>query len=551
MNHWTHANHQLIAKAIGELHFEEILSPVAENGAWKVELKSGVTYHFQGRMGSWGHLWVQTEGLKRSSAQGTELELSAGQFFIDTRAETGMSDITLATFIEEMNNTLYCDTQLLQQETLTAREMTQLADVKLQQRLPGHPKLLLNKGRMGWSAEDLKRYSPESGESFQLHWILVHDSKLVGSETVATERQDGYRLMPVHPWQWDNVIAQQFQSEIAQKMIISLGVSGDFYSPQTSLRTLSNVDHPTKPDLKLPLSILNTSCVRGLPQKYLSITPELSQVLTRLLQEDALLQNVSVLNELSAWGYQHPLFHQVAGASYRYHEQLGAVWRESVSAKLQSGEQAVLSASLFHRDSQGVTMLTAFAQEAGISVEAWLQAYARQVILPLYHLQLKYGIGVVAHGQNIVVRLKQGTPVGLILKDFHGDLRLSSAHQSLHQSLFPQIVPHLTQLPPEHLIHDLITGHFITTFRFIAGALEDSKVLSEARAHQILAKEIETYQKQHAELVKPHTNLLAKIFPKVLVNKVRFKIGYGDNAERPLPMLGQELINPFFRELHS
>lgn len=551
MNLWTHANHQLIAKAIGELHFEEVLSPVAENGAWKVELKSGVTYRFQGRMGSWGHLWVQTEGLTRTSIHGTDIELSAGQFFIDTCAETGMSEITLATFLEEMNNTLYSDVQLLQQKALSAREMTQLTDVKLQQRLPGHPKLLLNKGRMGWSAEDLKRYSPESGETFQLHWILVQPSKLVGSETVATKLEDNYRLMPVHPWQWDNVITQQFQSEIAQKMIISLGVQGDHYSPQTSLRTLSNVDHPTKPDLKLPLSILNTSCVRGLPQKYLSITPELSRVLTRLLQEDQVLKNVSVLNELSAWGYQHPLFHQVAGASYRYHEQLGAVWRESVAAKLQPDEQAVLSATLFHRDSQGVTMLAAFAEQAGMSVETWLQAYARQVILPLYHLQLKYGIGVVAHGQNIVARLHKGKPVGLILKDFHGDLRLSSAHKSLHEGLFPQIVPHLTQLPPEHLIHDLITGHFITTFRFIAGALENSGVLSEARAHQIVAREIENYQNQYAELVTPQTNLLAKIFPKVLVNKVRFKIGYGDNAERPLPILGQELINPFFRELHS
>jgi aerobactin synthase len=32
--------------------------------------------------------------------------------------------------------------------------------------------------------------------------------------------------------------------------------------------------------------------------------------------------------------------------------------------------------------------------------------------------------------------------------------------------------------------------------------------------------------------------------PRVLVNKVRFKIGYADSHERPVPMVGDELLNP-------
>lgn len=563
MSHWQTVNDRLLAKAISELHFEEVLSPVSlGNNRYRLPLQKGATYLFDGRMSAWGHLWVKADSISRTDGK----PISAAQFFIDSQPETQMSDITLATFLEELNDTLYSDLKMLESHHVTVAELALLGGEEVQHFLNGHPKLLLNKGRMGWGADDLARYSPEAKPRFQLRWILVNKKQLRGEVTSIFEAlEQSFRgdekeqmrlriepylathdLMPVHPWQWENIIKLQFQGELQNKNLIDLGIGGDFYSPQISIRTLSNVVRPLKNDIKLPLSILNTSCVRGLPQKYLPITPVLSRKLVGLCQTDKLLKSarVDVLSEVKAIGYIHPHFHQVDGAAYRYHEHLGAVWRESAESKLLENEKTVLAASLFYQDAEGKTLIDAFVAKSNKTISEWLTLYARHVIIPLYHLQLAYGVGLVAHGQNVVVRLKNFVPAGLFLKDFHGDLRLSTTHHQIHQKHFSEVADYLTHLPPEHLIHDLITGHFITVLRFLGGALEDAGSIKEKEFYQILAAEIKSYQKNHSTLVKKETDILAPKFQRVLVNRVRFKIGYGDNAERPLPILGSLLKNP-------
>ena len=565
MSLWSDLNRQLVAKAMSELLFEEVLSATALGAdQYSLTLASNVVYQFRARTSAWQHLWVDAESLCRSPSQ----EVSAGQFFIDSLHETQMSEITLGTFLEEMNNTLYSDVRLRERAQASAEEMITWGDTRIQQALPGHPKLLLNKGRMGWGAQDLAHFAPEAQAHFKLRWILVRRELIHQTSGDSFSRQDviqssfhgearariedelneypasQWELLPVHPWQWDQVIALQFQSELQKMNIIDLGFRGDSYTPLVSLRTLANLSRPVEVDLKLPLTILNTSSVRGLPQRYFPITLELSQKLQALCLSDNLLAHVEVLSEVKATGVRNPLHHQLPGTTYRYHEQLGAVWRESTMSKLKSDEQAFLVAALFHQDPQGQTLLAALAQKSRVSVSTWLTQYARVVIVPLYHLQLKYGIGVVAHGQNIVLKTTRGLPSGLLLKDFHGDLRLSSAHAEAHSKHFANISDALIQLPPEHLIHDLVTGHFITVLRFMARALHESGALTETSFYQIIGAEIAQYQKQHSELVTPATDILAPSFQRVLINKVRFKIGYSDSAERPLPMLGSELINP-------
>lgn len=573
MTPWTQVNHNLLAKSLSELHFEEVLTlNCLSSNHFETKLKSGVSYSFQGRMSAWGHVWVEASSLKRSYNGKIETELSAGQFFLDSQLETQMSDITLGTFIEEMNNTLYSDLKSLKNNK-TSAELSLLDGEHLQQNLNGHPKLLLNKGRMGWGENDLKAYGPENQNTFKLRWLLAKKEYLTGSmeahwnlnlaidesfqgEDLAhlkvkfdtVKSLDDFILLPVHPWQWDQVISLQFRSELESGALIDLGILGDQYSPQVSLRTLWNVDRPHKTDLKLPLTILNTSCVRGLPQNYLTITPKLSERLKTLFTEDNFLKNknIGLLAERSAWGYQHPLFHKIAGASYRYHEHLGAVWRESLQSKLKDSEQGILTAALFHTDSSGKTLFESYLEKSGLEVRQWLKLYAEHVILPLYHLQLAYGLGLVAHGQNVVVKLHQGKPCGLFLKDFHGDLRLSSSHKKQHAFL-GDLTEKLTYLPPEHLIHDLVTGHFITVLRFLAGALEQTEVISEKDFYETLSDVILSYQKLHPELITKETDILAPTFKRVLVNRVRFMIGYADDAQRPKPILGSELKNPLFR----
>ncbi len=51
-----------------------------------------------------------------------------------------------------------------------------------------------------------------------------------------------------------------------------------------------------------------------------------------------------------------------------------------------------------------------------------------------------------------------------------------------------------------------------------------------------------------SELCGEDNILLSPEFDRILVNKVRFNIGYSETADRPLPMLGQKLQNPIYTE---
>lgn len=511
MKLWAEINRELVAKVISELLFEEVLTE--HHG--EIITQSGVSWKFIGSKGVWGSMKIWPRSITRN---GQEI-FEASEFFLDIQSETGMSDITLGNFFEEMFNTLLADLHLKEKSmNLKVHELATWNGDKLQQIQTGHPKILLSKGRVGWTASDREKYSPETATPFQLFWISVKDRKI-----------------PVHPWQWDRYISTQFVGEIAKGEIVPLGFDGDYYLPQTSLRTLSNVTRPQEPDIKLPLSILNTSCVRGLPAKYVEIGEAVSQKLHEVCSADEKLRDVKILREKNGFTFKHEAFAKIPGAPYRYQELLGAVWRESAQSKLAGDEKAILTAALFHQDSDGNALIAEYIRRSGRTTEEWLTAFFEVTLKPLLHLQVKYGVGLVAHGQNIVLVLKNDFPTGMILKDFHGDMRLSN---ELPDEAFKEFSDKLTTLPPHYLIHDLITGSLITVHRFISLTMKESMNYPE-----------ETYYRLMASVLKnePGSHMLMRAeFEKLLLNKVRFKIGYGDSDERPLPMLGGPLGNPLY-----
>lgn len=566
---WKTINLQMIAKSLQELTYEQVIQPVrvsacdeSKVGPYELTLSSQVVYRFKAWRGIWTDLKVEANSITRNG-QAAE---SAGQFFIDCQKETGMDDIILANFLEEMHNTLYADVHVLEKNRHTSSaEMVKYSGEKIQTFLKGHPKILLNKGRIGWSAADQDLYGPENAKPVQFYWLAVRktqtleglDSHLTWNEVLAeciSELTDfertlssknleaaDFHFVPVHPWQWERYIKIQYATDLAMGHLHFLGAFGDHYLPQISLRTFSNVTRPGKLDIKLPITILNTSAIRGIPGKYMKQGPALSSALTALCQQDEVLKDVTVLEEKAGLSVVHTMYAQVKEAPYRYHELLGVLWRQSSECHLQSDETAIIAGSLFHRDQYNQSLLGAYAQAAGLDISAWLALYFEKVFIPLYHLQARYGIGLVAHGQNVVIRLKNSTPVGVFLKDFQGDLRLSDDSSSM-----PGF--DLTRLPRHYLIHDLLTGHLVTVLRFISETLQECDTYPEMDFYAGLGKSLKTYLENNPEIKALNyfgkIDLLQDNFHRVLVNKVRFKIGYADSAERPLPILGEDLRNP-------
>lgn len=550
---WYQINHELVAKSISELVYEEVIQVKDMDNHFTLTTSDGARYEFAGIKGIWGSLKIKPETITRNGSD----EIEASNFFLDIQKETGMSDITLGNFFEEMHNSLLADLHLKKEtQNLSVKELALWGGEKLQTVLTGHPKILLSKGRIGWTASHRSLYSPESATPFQLFWIAVKKGELSApfkaelleecfDKNAHTEflkhlasadlSLENFDLMPVHPWQWDRYIETQFVGEISKGFIVPLGLAGDLYRPQTSIRTLSNVSRPHKMDIKLPLSILNTSCIRGLPSRYVTIGEAVSQKLEDVCRSDEKLQNVRILREKGGMVYEHPALKKIKEAPYRYHELLGSVFRESALGKISSDEKAILTAALFHQDDKGDALINEYIRLSGKTFEEWLKAFFEVTLLPLLHLQTEYGIGLVAHGQNIVLILKNNFPSGMILKDFHGDLRLLDKLPAKGEAFFGGFTT-LTRLPSHYLIHDLITGSLVTVHRFISLAMKESTGFSEKKYYNIMTSVISKGPGSE--------HLLRKEFERVLLNKVRFNIGYGDSAERPLPILGNNLKNP-------
>ncbi|MFW2098704.1 IucA/IucC family protein, partial [Acinetobacter sp. ULE_I057] len=85
--------------------------------------------------------------------------------------------------------------------------------------LYGHPFHVTSKANLGFSKEDMKKYSPELGATCQLHYFAVHSSliqKLVSDNNIdqlievdvlkhAQHRLkddfENYEILPTLPWQ--------------------------------------------------------------------------------------------------------------------------------------------------------------------------------------------------------------------------------------------------------------------------------------------------------------------------------------------------------------
>ncbi len=587
---WTDINNELNAKIISELHYEEVIFPDqinANNWIWEVD---GVTWIFKAKQHIWHNIIVEPDTMTRNGVA----NIASATLIKDIAKSIKLDDIILGNLIEEIQQTLYADLIAYQhRDSYSLAQLTALSGIALQAILKGHPKAIANKGRLGWGVNELARYAPEAAQSFQLHYLAIDKSltqigielplpfdKENRSEPVNTQalllaqlmstadkdrllntlnqhcmKSDEYWVIPIHPWQFSQFIVPQFTALFANKSIIDLGVTGDFYQAQQSIRTLSNLTSPTKNDIKLPITILNTSCYRGIPGKYITSGAELSKTINQLCQQDEFLTqcNLQVLQEWAGIHVPQTTQMNIPGTPYRYNEMLGVIFRQSPISLLKAGQEDRLAASLMQTDNEGNSFIAAYIQESKLDVQTWLTRLFDCTVIPLYHLMCQYGIALVSHGQNLTILFEDNIPTGLAIKDFHGDLRLVDLEFE-ELNIFPaHIKQALTRLPANYLLHDLYTGHFVTVLRFVSPYLQAEMGYSETAFYQLLNARIRHYQAQYPNLKARFKlfDLLAPTMERICINRVRFKVGYQDTSERLLPELGTVIKNPLFSEQTS
>lgn len=593
--HWELANRQMVAKMISELAWEQVLTPECDGDGWRLaispvaeaerstsaeSLACGV-WHFRARANLWEQLLIDADSL---AAPFDNTPIDAAEFLLALAPGMGMRDTHLAEHLEDLFNTLRGDCWLIEvHQRLGADEAIALTEVQRQAILDGHPKFLFNKGRRGWGLAALLQYAPEYARPFQLGWLMVRRDRLHASPmaidadelldavlspadkrallaardgkcAVLSESAAAFALMPVHPWQWEQMLAMLHVGDIGAGDMAWLGRFGDHFVAQQSLRTLTNATRPGAFDVKLPLTIMNTSSYRGIPGQYMLAGPAASQWLKARAADDPefLKARLEILAEPASAVLEHRHYGRLSRAPYRFRELCGVIWREGLAPGVKEGEQALLMAELMQCDGRGRAWLAAYIEASGVDGETWLLKMFEATLIPMYHLLCRFGMTIIAHGQNLTLLLQNGLPHRLALKDFQGDLRLVDEDFPEAGDLPEALIEATVRLPPQKLIHDLQTGHFVTLLRFIAPLAPQAGV-SETRFYQLCAKALGTYMARQPELYERFARF-SLFKPRILrlgLNRSKFLHANDSAAARMLPDMDYRIDNPLYHCLDA
>lgn len=323
----------------------------------------------------------------------------------------------------------------------------------------GHPYHPCFKARSGFSDADHLAYGPEAGARFQLHWLLldptVVDQTLPSPETfwlrelgeanwqTLREKATAVRahcnhhiLLPVHPWQLKALKTQPLYDEWQRTdTLTELGAYGDHYVASQSVRTLINADTPDRAHIKTAMAMRNTSALRTLEPHSVCVAPAISNWLTSVLESDPLYGSDLKLTLLKEYAGV------IAGRATPLAGHLAAIWRES-PAGIGMADDAVLPFNaLSLTEADGHPLIDPWVRTFGL--ERWLDQLLRVSVLPIWHLMIAHGIGLEAHGQNLLLQHEAGWPVGLIARDFHESLEYLPALLSR-----PDLVPDLKRIDP-------------------------------------------------------------------------------------------------------
>lgn len=575
---WRRAGRDLMAKMLAELSYEQLLDPVPDgDGSYRVDVDGGIGYTFRARRGAFGSWRVEPSSVRRHPPDGQpDHGAEPLRFLLDAHRTLGLSGDTAGHLARELCATLAADTRLLA-ERHTAAELADLPYAELEGYQTGHPWLIPNKGRLGLSADDTARYAPEARRPLRLPWMAVHHSlahyravegldadRLLAEELDAPTRQrfwaalqdrgaDGaeYHWLPVHPWQWDEIVVPVFAAEVAAGLIMPLGDGPDRYLPQQPIRTFSNIDTPKRRHVKLPLSILNTLVWRGLPTERTLAAPALTSWILGLAERDTFLREetrVVLLGEVASVTVNHPVLERLPGAPYQYLELLGAIWREPITGKLDPEEKARTLACLLQVDAHGRPLVAELIARSGLSPREWLQRLVGALVPPLLHFLYRYGVVFSPHGENtIVVFDADDVPSRLAVKDFVDDVNISDAPLPELADLPAEITDVLLTEPPEMLCQFIQSGLFVGVFRYLGTIAETHLGVSEAEFWAMVRDEVLGYQKRFPELNERFAlfDLLAPDLQRLCLNRNRLLLdGYRDRPERPHAAVHGRVPNP-------
>ncbi|MEV6262042.1 IucA/IucC family siderophore biosynthesis protein [Streptomyces sp. NPDC051784] len=594
---WERAAARLLAKMLGEFAYEEVIEPTqcgrdgaGRSGLYTLRLDDGATLSFHARRGVYGSWRVDPGTIHELAGTGTGESTGVGDgesdgtpfrdplgFLARGRGLLGLDGATLGHLIRELTATLTADVRL-DHTALAAEQLADLSYAELEGHQTGHPWLVANKGRLGFSATDSGRFTPESRSATKLPWIAVstriagfrgvgrvatsddlyaHELSPSVRESFTTALRDrghdpaDYLFLPVHPWQWDEWIVPLFAPAIADGDIVPLHTDGDLRLPQQSIRTFTNVGHPERHTVKLPLSILNTLVWRGLPTERTLAAPAVTAWVQGIRDADSFLRDtcgVILLGEVASVAVEHPLYDHLPEVPYQFKEILGAIWREPLQPRLAPGERARTLASLLHTDPDGRSFTAELVARSGLSPTTWLTRLFASLLPPLLHFLYRYGTVFSPHGENaIVVFDEHDVPVRLAIKDFVDDVNVSSRPLPEHGTMPQDVRDVLLTEDPAFLTQFIHSGLFVGVFRYLSPLCEEQLGVPEGEFWSLVRAEILRHHARFPELKERFEifDMLTPTIERLCLNRNRLHLdGYRDRPQRPHAAVHGVVPNP-------
>ncbi|MDI2127201.1 IucA/IucC family protein [Yinghuangia seranimata] len=278
------------------------------------------------------------------------------------------------------------------------------------------------------SLADRVRFGPEGGGTVQAHLLAVR-TDLVREEAVGPDAlapldglhpvPDGYRLLPVHPWQSAlSASNPALRAALDDGRVLDLGVGGPHFTPTSSVRTLAGDGFFAK----FSVDVRITNCVRKNAAYELSG----AVALTRILAGPA-----------RATADRHPGFALLPEPAYRtvdlgvptLFEGLGVIVRDAADLTKGPGTPLLAAAVADEYASSGAHVSRLVPDPTPERIAAWWEAYLRHLVPPVLTLFFEHGVVLEPHLQNVLVCVDDdGTPVRMLFRDLEGTKLLPERH---------------------------------------------------------------------------------------------------------------------------
>lgn len=346
----------------------------------------------------------------------------------------------------------------------------------------------------GGDLADWSAYAPETAAAFPLRHLAVRDH-LIAEETALPGATapldrlgavpDGYRLLPVHPWQYDLLREHPgLHAALDRGDVVDLGPGGAPFAATASVRTLYDGDT----FLKFSLNVRITNCLRKNASYELSGAVALTRVLEGALDDlAARFPGSAVLREPA---YRSLALPEADGRpDLALLEGFGVIVREGLAGRLLPGTTPLLAAAVADEYPTGPGHISRLLQGAGPQrALAWWRTYLRLLLPPVLAAYFDHGLVLEPHLQNVLVCVDDdGMPAQVLFRDLEGTKLLPERHAQTLAALPPEVAEPMTydaQRGWDRVVYCLLVNHVAELLAALADLHPhtESALWSEVRA---------------------------------------------------------------------